>query len=62
LNENRNVSARVAARPVLLATFSALIVLAAMIAGTRYARAEDIRFAFEMAGWAMMAAVPRFTE
>ena len=62
MNARWNVSARVASRPALLATLSALLVLAAMVAGTRYARAEDIRFAFEMAGWAMMAAVPNFTE
>lgn len=62
MNEIRTMTARVASRPARLATLSALLVLTAMIFASRYARAEDVRYAVEMAGWAMMAAVPNFTE
>jgi hypothetical protein len=62
VNENRNVPAQAVSRHARLATLSALLVLTAMVFASRYARAEDIRFAVEMAGWAMMAAIPNFTE
>jgi len=60
--ESRTVPVQTAARPARLATLSALLVLAAMIAASRYARAEDIRFALEMAGWSFMVAMPRLGE
>ena len=60
MSESRTVQA--AARPTRLATLSALLVLAAMVAASRYARPEDIRFALEMAGWSFMVAMPGLGE
>ena len=62
MEQNRAAPARIESRRTRLAALSALIVLTAMVVASRYARAEDVRFAFEMAGWAMMAAIPSFSE